>query len=339
MRGRAAQPGTGRGGLTNLMMVMISCLACFYVAGRLWQDTERRWILIKLLNRSGKGKGWRTISAYEKLEALGCKDKENRLAELEMEVAASRSQGFLQKDMTTRNTTFNSRRFLAVIGINTEFGNRMRRDSIRRKWMSPGGALENLAEGEGIVIRFVIGRSANRGDSSDRLIDAEHKKMNDFLILEKHIEASEESVNKAKNFFSSAVTLWDADFYIKVDDDAFINIDELRKLLASNRDKPRVYIGCMKSGNVVTEVDQRWYEQDWWKFGEGKSYFRHAGGQMYVLSRLLARYVYANRDILHNYAHEDISVGSWMLGLHVEYIDDRRFCCSSPPIGAICKNM
>eukprot|EP00249_Psilotum_nudum_P023633 c28943_g2_i2 orf=405-1241(-) len=224
MKGRLSQPGTGRGGLTNLMMIMISCLACFYVAGRLWQDTERRLILIKLLNSSAKGKGGRIITADEKLEVFGCKDKENRLAELEMELAAARGQGFLKEHMNTENISLSSQRLLAVIGINTEFGNRMRRDSIRRKWMPTGVALKSLEEVEGIAIRFVVGRSANRGDSSDRLIDAEHRKMNDFLILESHVEASEESANKAKNFFTSAVKLWDSDFYIKVDDDAFVNI-------------------------------------------------------------------------------------------------------------------
>lgn len=29
------------------------------------------------------------------------------------------------------------------------------------------------------------------------------------------------------------------------------------------------------------------------------------------------------------YAHEDISVGSWMMGLKATYIDDSRLCCSN----------
>ena len=35
--------------------------------------------------------------------------------------------------------------------------------------------------------------------------------------------------------------------------------------------------------------------------------------------------------ILHRYANEDVSLGSWFIGLDVEHIDDRSFCCGTPP--------
>lgn len=35
--------------------------------------------------------------------------------------------------------------------------------------------------------------------------------------------------------------------------------------------------------------------------------------------------------MLHKYANEDVSLGSWFIGLDVEHIDDRRICCGSPP--------
>lgn len=37
------------------------------------------------------------------------------------------------------------------------------------------------------------------------------------------------------------------------------------------------------------------------------------------------------RHVLHKYANEDVSLGSWFLGLDVEHIDDRRLCCGTPP--------
>ncbi|KAK0608363.1 hypothetical protein LWI29_029646 [Acer saccharum] len=57
--------------------------------------------------------------------------------------------------------------------------------------MPKGDALRKLEE-RGVVIRFVIGRSANRGDSLDRNIDEENRTTKDFLILEGHEEAHEE---------------------------------------------------------------------------------------------------------------------------------------------------
>lgn len=32
---------------------------------------------------------------------------------------------------------------------------------------------------------------------------------------------------------------------------------------------------------------------------------------------------------LKTYAHDDVSIGSWMMGVQATYIDDNRFCCGS----------
>lgn len=45
--------------------------------------------------------------------------------------------------------------------------------------------------------------------------------MSYYLYQEGHEEAQEELPKKAKYFFSTAVQMWDAEFYVKVDD----NID------------------------------------------------------------------------------------------------------------------
>ncbi|KAI5082176.1 hypothetical protein GOP47_0001919 [Adiantum capillus-veneris] len=329
---------SARGGFATFTLFTISFLACFYVAGRLWQDSERRVMLMSMLEKGGGG-GGKPVTVEDKLQLLGCKAVEKRLEELEMELAAARSQGYTSPWVNTNIVNKTGNKPLAVIGINTEFGNRLKRDTIRRKWMPTGDALKSLEKDKGIVVRFVVGRSANKGDSSDRRIDLENQETKDFLILDQHVEMSEEFGNKAKNFFSVAVETWDADFYVKVDDDVYLNIDELGKLLRSYSEKPRAYVGCMKAGDVISEEGQRWYEKEWWKFGDGKSYFRHAAGQFYIVSRTIAQYIYVNRDLLHAYAHEDISVGSWMIGLDVQHIDERRVCCGSPPKGAVCSTI
>jgi hypothetical protein len=70
----------------------------------------------------------------------------------------------------------------------------------------------------------VIGRSANRGDSLDRKIDEENRATKDFLILENHEEAQEELPKKVKFFYSAAVQNWDAEFYVKVDDNVDLDL-------------------------------------------------------------------------------------------------------------------
>lgn len=44
---------------------------------------------------------------------------------------------------------------------------------------------------------------------------------------------------------------------------------------------------------------------------------------------VLGSYFWSNRLILRTYAHDDISVGSWFVGLDVKHVDEGKFCCSS----------
>ncbi|XP_054776300.1 probable beta-1,3-galactosyltransferase 2 isoform X3 [Prosopis cineraria] len=218
-----------------------------------------------------------------------------------------------------------------VIGINTAFSSRKRRDSVRETWMPQADRRKKMEEEKGIIIRFVIGHSSTSGGILDRAIEAEEKLHGDFLRLD-HVEGYLELSGKTKTYFSTAVALWDAEFYVKVDDDVHVNLATLGLTLARHRMKPRVYIGCMKSGPVLAQKGVKYYEPEYWKFGEvGNKYFRHATGQLYAISNDLASYISKNQDVLHKFANEDVSLGSWFIGLDVDHIDDRRLCCGTPP--------
>ncbi|MED6122159.1 Beta-1,3-galactosyltransferase 2 [Stylosanthes scabra] len=259
------------------------------------------------------------------------------ISNLEMELAAAkaaqesiRNGAPLSEDLKAAEST-PKRRYLMVIGINTAFSSRKRRDSVRQTWMPQGEKRKKLEEEKGIIIRFVIGHSATPGGILDRAIEAEDKKHGDFLRLD-HVEGYLELSAKTKIYFATAVNLWDADFYIKVDDDVHVNIATLGQTLVRHRSKPRVYIGCMKSGPVLSQKGVRYHEPEYWKFGEsGNKYFRHATGQLYAISKDLATYISVNQHVLHKYANEDVSLGSWFIGLDVDHIDDRRLCCGTPP--------
>ncbi|KAK4259009.1 hypothetical protein QN277_005388 [Acacia crassicarpa] len=223
------------------------------------------------------------------------------------------------------------RRYLMVIGINTAFSSRKRRDSVRETWMPQADKRKKMEEEKGIIIRFVIGHSSTSGGILDKAIEAEEKLHGDFLRLD-HVEGYLELSGKTKTYFSTAVALWDAEFYVKVDDDVHVNLATLGLTLARHRMKPRVYIGCMKSGPVLAQKGVKYYEPEYWKFGEvGNKYFRHATGQLYAISNDLATYISKNQDVLHKFANEDVSLGSWFIGLDADHIDDRRLCCGTPP--------
>ncbi|KAJ9566750.1 hypothetical protein OSB04_002716 [Centaurea solstitialis] len=221
------------------------------------------------------------------------------------------------------------KKYFIVIGINTAFSSRKRRESVRATWMPQGEKRKRLEEEIGIVIRFIIGHSARPGGILDNSIDEEEKRYGDFMRLN-HTEAYLALSAKTKIYFATAVEKWDADFYIKVDDDVHVNIGALTKTLLSHVNKPRVYIGCMTSGPVLTEKGVKHREPEFWKFGEaGNNYFRHARGQIYAISKELATYISKNKDILHKYANEDVSLGTWMIGLEVEHVNDKSLCCGT----------
>ncbi|KAL6345601.1 hypothetical protein AAG906_017331 [Vitis piasezkii] len=318
----------------SLIMAFFSCLAWLYVAGRLWQDAENRNILANLLMKNSVRRP-KVLTVEDKLTVLGCKDLEKRIVEAEMDLTLAKSQGYLKSQLKQSGSS-SDKKLLAVIGVYTGFGSHLKRNVYRGSWMPRGEEALKKLEERGVVIRFVIGRSANRGDSLDRNIDVENRLTKDFLILDGHEEAQEELPKKAKLFFSTALQNWDAEFYVKVDDKIDLDLDGLISLLESRRGQDSAYIGCMKSGDVITEAGRPWYEPEWWKFGDEKSYFRHASGSLIILSKNLVQYVNINSASLMTYAHDDISVGSWMMGIQATYIDDNRLCCSSSRQDKVC---
>ncbi|KAL0391701.1 UNVERIFIED_CONTAM: Beta-1,3-galactosyltransferase 7 [Sesamum radiatum] len=271
---------------------------------------------------------------YKTHEAIQSLDKS--ISMLQMELSASRNAQERQKTEGSSATSEAERvpprkKAFVVIGINTAFSSRKRRDSVRETWMPQGEQLRKLEKEKGIVVRFMIGHSATSNSILDRALDSEEAQHQDFLRLE-HVEGYHELSAKTKIFFATAIAKWDADFYVKVDDDVHVNLGTFAATLSRHRSKPRVYIGCMKSGPVLSQKNVKYHEPEYWKFGEeGNKYFRHATGQIYAISKDLATYISINQPILHKYANEDVSLGSWFIGLEVEHIDERNMCCGTPP--------
>ncbi|KAI8010974.1 putative beta-1,3-galactosyltransferase 2 [Camellia lanceoleosa] len=337
-------------------LTLLLCIGCF-CAGMLF--TDRMWAVPEAKDISRRmgieeeslklvSEGCDPRIKHEKKESkdiLGEVSKTHHavhtlgktISNLEMELAAARAaqDSILSGSPITGDLRITKparkRKYLMVIGINTAFSSRKRRDSVRATWMPQGDKRKKLEEEKGIIIRFVIGHSATSGGILDRAIEAEDRKHGDLMRLE-HVEGYLELSAKTKMFFTTAVGLWDADFFVKVDDDVHVNIATLGATLARHRSKPRVYIGCMKSGPVLAQKGVRYHEPEYWKFGEeGNKYFRHATGQLYAISKDLATYISINQHVLHKYANEDVSLGSWFIGLDVDHIDDRRLCCGTPP--------
>jgi hypothetical protein len=61
--------------------------------------------------------------------------------------------------------------------------------------------------------------------------------LNCAYALQDHVEGYHKLSAKTKTFFSTAVALWDADFYVKVDDDVHLNLGKLRAPLLRSGNK------------------------------------------------------------------------------------------------------
>ncbi|XP_010262123.1 PREDICTED: probable beta-1,3-galactosyltransferase 12 [Nelumbo nucifera] len=214
-------------------------------------------------------------------------------------------------------------KLLGFVGIQTGFSSADRRAALRSSWFpsDPDGLLR-LEQATGLAFRFVIGRSKDTKKMMD--LEKEVEKYNDFML----IDVEEEYLRlpyKTLAFFKAAFDLFEADYYVKADDDIYLRPDRLATLLARERTHPRTYIGCMKKGPVITDPKMKWFE----KSGHliGNEYFLHAYGPIYVLSaEVVASLATTRNNSLRMFSNEDVTVGSWMLAMNVHHEDNRAIC-------------
>lgn len=214
-------------------------------------------------------------------------------------------------------------KFLGFVGVQTGFESADRRQALRSTWFpsDPEGLLR-LEQATGLAFRFVIGRSKDAKMMAE--LSEEMDKYKDFMVIDIEEEYAKLPY-KTLAFFKAAFELFDADYYVKADDDIYLRPDRLATLLAQERTNPMTYIGCMKKGPVITDPKMKWYESQ----GQliGNEYFLHAYGPMYMLSaEVVAALATARNNSLRMFSNEDVTIGSWMLAMNVHHEDNRAIC-------------
>lgn len=81
------------------------------------------------------------------------RDLERRIVEAEMDLTLAKSQGYLKNNLQQKVSS--SGPFLAVIGVYTGFGSRLKRNGFRGSWM-PKGKLRFLMEIMQIYNAFLL---------------------------------------------------------------------------------------------------------------------------------------------------------------------------------------
>ncbi|XXG57089.1 hypothetical protein AAC387_Pa03g4334 [Persea americana] len=214
-------------------------------------------------------------------------------------------------------------KILGFVGVQTGFASADRRAALRSTWFpSDTDGLLQLEQATGLAFRFVIGRTKDAHKMA--ALGKEVEKYKDFML----IDVEEDYLKlpyKTLAFFKAAFELFDADYYVKADDDIYLRPDRLATLLAKERPHPLTYIGCMKKGPVITDPKMKWFEKSGTLIGN--EYFLHAYGPIYVLSaEVVATLATARNGSLRMFSNEDVTVGSWMLAMNVKHEDNRAIC-------------
>lgn len=226
----------------------------------------------------------------------------------------------------------NRRKVMGFVGIQTGFGSIGRRRSLRKTWMpSDPQGLRSLEEATGLAFRFVIGKTNDKSKMAE--LKKEVAEYDDFLLLDIEEEYSKLPY-KTLAFFKAAHALYDAEFYVKADDDIYLRPDRLSLLLAKERSHSQTYLGCMKKGPVFTDPKLKWYEP--LSYLLGKEYFLHAYGPIYALSAdVVASLVALRNNSFRMFSNEDVTIGAWMLAMNVNHENNQALCspeCTSTSI-------
>ncbi|KAM1101390.1 hypothetical protein ACFX13_007889 [Malus domestica] len=245
---------------------------------------------------------------------------------------SSSTQNGLVSGVGDGNDENKRHKVMGFVGIQTGFRSTGRRQSLRKTWMpSDTQGLQRLEEATGLAFRFVIGKTKEKAKMAE--LSKEVAKYDDFVLLDIEEEYSKLPY-KTLAFFKAAYALYDADFYVKADDDIYLRPDRLSLLLAKERSHSQTYLGCMKKGPVFTDSNLKWYEP--LSYLLGSEYFLHAYGPIYALSAdVVASLVALRNNSFRMFSNEDVTIGAWMLAMNVNQENNKALCsqhCTSSSI-------
>lgn len=216
--------------------------------------------------------------------------------------------------------------YTAVILVQSDAQNADRRMEIRKTW---GSAKQQKTT----LVKFLVDNRFS-GPHKEKVQREYESHGKDLILMDAGVSKSL-GADRVLFGLQRSVKQFDALYYFISRDSMLVFPERLEKFLKPFRNQGNLYLGCMKSGAIVTESGSPWFEKDSWRFGDKPDedsniqYPRHASGDFYGFTRAIARHLARSRQVLHVYANEDTSVGTWMLGLQINFKDEGVFCCST----------
>nr|XP_039249293.1 UDP-GalNAc:beta-1,3-N-acetylgalactosaminyltransferase 2-like [Styela clava] len=166
---------------------------------------------------------------------------------------------------------------------------------------------------------------------TDKKIKQEIQEHDDILIVSDidgaDIKETYRNVpRKLVSFHQYVARSLNADFIMKTDDDSYVDIEKIYKLVKQIEEEPRYGLGIWL-GNFRRD----WIVDRWGKWAEyqytASVYPAYACGAGNIISSNISKYLAINSRNLKFYQGEDVSMGIWMSALDVEYIQNDQWLC------------
>ena len=190
----------------------------------------------------------------------------------------------------------------------------MRRSVVRATWLSP-----EMTGDASFTYWFALGLKNVSLDVQDDL-RREQEVHGDLLILWDVRNSYEDLAERTLRSMHYLFTRYSFAYFLKTDDDMFLNMPVLFHEMEHLRPRQRLYWGSFSCHNPP-QVSGQWLETRW---RSCDVYFPYAYGGMYVLTRDVVRLVANSSRSLETYANEDVSMGAWLAPYNLYHLNDPR---------------
>ena len=202
-----------------------------------------------------------------------------------------------------------------IVLVLSVLNGKTRRDAIRETWMKK--YRENVSD---VFVKFSIGTDGLSSQDMKKLT-LEDATYDDLLLLPHLHDSYNNLTRKVLQSFVALDKLYNSTYLLKCDEDSFVNMDAILRLLNQRRSNQKYYWGYFfKNAEVL--MTGKWRETKWFLCN---TYLPYAAGGGYILSHDLVRLLAVNSDNLILYNCEDISVGTWLSPFDIERHHDERF--------------
>ena len=183
-------------------------------------------------------------------------------------------------------------------------GNRGKRETARETWMRYFDA-EKIK----LTVRFVIGTKVLSSDKI-KTLEEEEKTYRDLVLAKdlrdgydnlpaKNLKAMQWAYNTSLNY----------DYYMKVDDDSYVQVTLLDRALRQQNCSKKLYMGFFY-GYMPVLRSGRNQELDWFLC---QVFVPYAAGPGYILSRDVVEIILNVSSRIKLYNNEDVATGTWLV--------------------------